>query len=73
MDKQLDDLISAFSSGAAIIVSESFTEDVSNGELVAGLSTSSVGVVGGEDGFCGFYVKSVINKCDLVGYFRLFI
>lgn len=50
VEVQLDDLFPMVSE-AALTVSESFVEDGNNGELAVGLSTSSVGVVGGEDGF----------------------
>lgn len=61
VDEQLDDLFPV-ASGAALTVSESVAEDGASGELADGLSTSSVGVVGGEDGFCGFHVKKAVNK-----------
>lgn len=51
VDEQLDDFASVAS--VTIVVSGSVASDGGNGELVDGLSTSSVGVVGGEDGFCG--------------------
>lgn len=53
VDEQLDDLVSE-ASVAIVVLSGSLVTDNGNGELVVvGLSTSSVGVVGGEDGFCG--------------------
>lgn len=51
VDEQLDDLVSE-ASVAIVVLSGSLVTDNGNGELVVvGLSTSSVGVVGGEDGF----------------------
>lgn len=50
VDEQLDDLFPV-GSEAARPVSDSVVEDGGSGELAGGLSTSSVGVVGGEDGF----------------------
>lgn len=50
VDEQLDDLFPV-GSEAARPASDSVVEDGGSGELAGGLSTSSVGVVGGEDGF----------------------
>lgn len=49
VDEQLEDLFPVASGMPA--ASESDVEDDGSGELAVGLSTSSVGVVGGEDGF----------------------
>lgn len=51
VDEQLDDLVSE-PSDATVVLSGSLVTEDGNGELVdVGLSISSVGVVGGEDGF----------------------
>lgn len=51
VDEQPDDSSPVVSEVALIVVSDSFVEDGGSGELAVGLSSSSVGVVGGEDGF----------------------